>query len=542
MNMGNPQYVYARRIVEEARRRRPGRMPEWLRRNREAYRDRLFAIARRSYEESGQWFLARGAERGWEETESYGVWVDLLYFCPLEGLPGYSEENRRKAVEFWQSWQNRRTGRLYNPLYQDPQNPEVKRHTPGNRPGYDPERTINFKYVPNILSVLGAELPIPLPGINTQAVADAGTDTFDRLWASLAEWSSAHGGAFPIQTAYEVDAGRLDRIPHTEAGMAALVRGYRRDTGMWRPEPLEGFPWREYQPSSGFKVVSRICGYAGLENFPREILERAVDNLIEHRRELHDHPAMARNYGETMAHYVAISGYRIEEQLDAMEECLEGFRDPAWWADIGSGCYCIFGSGMIGAFLNWEDLVFDQALREWQRFVHGCDMKWRFVADPYGHWVNTMPKEPEAVWGHPDFDVSRHSLRARNRLHWAKKVTGILPQQDVRLAVDGNGKGEGVWSFALSADQARRCPAPYLKATWSGACDVSLNGVAVKSVRYNLPDTHAGWYVPPQAAATLRPGENAVRVAVVGPGKETSPGAPSSARAPFVRLGLIDWS
>ena len=81
-------------------------------------------------------------------------------------------------------------------------------------------------------------------------------------------------------------------------------------------------------PSSGFKIISRICGYVGLENYPEDILITAIDNLLEHKNELYKTPATARNYGETMAHYMMLTDYRHDELLDAMELCLEGFRDP----------------------------------------------------------------------------------------------------------------------------------------------------------------------------------------------------------------------
>lgn len=530
-------YAFARQRVEETRRQKPTKMPAWLKTNRDAYRDRMVAAAQKCYEETGIWFLARGAARYKDEQETVAIWSDLLYFGDLESLPSYSKENRQQAIEFWQSWQNRKTGRLYNPLHQDPQNPEIKRSTPGNREDYSAD-TINLGYIPNILAKLGAELPGP---VNVATHADAGVDTFDQLWESLAQWSSSWSGAFPIVAAREVDGGNLDKIPQVEAGMSALVRAYNKETGMWRPEPLKDFPWRNYEPSSGFKVIARICGYVGMENFPEDVLKTAIDNLLAHKGELYAEPAMARNYGEIFVHNLMLSDYRRDEQLDAMEECLNVFRKPEMWESTSNTGYCVFSSGFIGAFMNWEDLPFDQALLEWIRFEHGCKMEWRFVADPYGNWVNVMPKEPEAIFGHPKYDAKKYGLKARNKLHWAKKITELTPQRDVALKLNADGKtGEGTFTFTLTKDQLASHKAPYLKATWSGAYDVALNGESVKQVRYNLPDLPTGWYVP-AAAKTLRVGENAVKVKLVGPGKEQKPGAPLSKERPFIRLGVIDW-
>lgn len=532
-------YDYARQRIEEARRQKMTKVPGWLKRNRDAYRDRLGATAWKCHKETGIWFLARGAARNNDEQETYAVWGDLFNFGSLESLPGYSKENHQQAIQFWQSWQNLKTGRLYNPLYQDPQQPEIKRETPGNRADYSAD-SINLKYIPSILGKLGAELPLPC---KMEAPVAPGVDTFERLWEEMAQWSTAHAGMFPITAAYELDGGNMDKIPQVEAGMGALLRAYNKETGMWRPEPFEGFPWHEYQPSSGFKITSRICGYVGMENFPEGLLKTAVDNLLAHKGELYKAPAMARNYGETMAHYMMLSDYRHDELLEAMEECLDGFRDLKWWEDTAQGCYCVYGSGLIGAFMNWEDLPIDQQLSEWwYRFDHGCVMKWRFVADPYGNWVNAVPKEPEAVFGHPDYDVRKFGLKARNQIHWTKKITEVTPQQNVTLKLNAEGKtGEGVFTFTLTKDQLARIEAPYLKATWSGAYDVSLNGETVKQVRYNLPDVPAGWHVPTAGTKTLCAGENTVKVKLIGPGKEQKPNAPLSQTIPFLRLGVINW-
>jgi hypothetical protein len=532
---------YALARIKELRRQRPSRMPIWLKQKRDAYRDRLLALAEKSYADTGIWFLARGATRVSDEMETRAIWGDLLIFVKLEELPGYSEANQRKAVAFWRSWQNRNTGRIYNPLYQDPQNPDIRRQVPGNRDDYAPDK-INMKYVPSILSALGAELPMPIPGIATQVRADTGQDVFDHLWESIALCNPSHAGAFPVDASMALEAGDESKIPQVEAGIGALLRAYNRETGMWRPEPLEGFPWRDYQPSSGFKIISRICGYVGMENFPEALFRTAVDNLLVHRHELYDHPAMARNYGEMFAHYLMLSDYRCEEQLDAMEECLCGFRKPELWESTDTSTYCIFGTGLIGAFMNWEDLPLGQATAEWQRFVHGCDMKWRFVADPYGNWINVIPKRPEEVFGHPEYDVTLYGIKARNRTHWARQIIEVV--RDRHLPLRGNPDGhDGIakFAFTLDRDAFDQLKAPHLKACWNGAFDVSLNCVPVKQVRYNLPDVFAGWNIPAEAAKTLHAGENVIEARLVGPGKCPTLGAPLSTSTPFIQLGIIDW-
>jgi len=534
----DPIYTFARQRVEETRRQQTTRMPAWLKENRNLLRERLAVIAQESFEQTDIWFLARGAGRKKDEQETVAVWGDLLAFGDLETLPGYSKENHQQAIKFWQSWQNLKTGRLYNPLYQDPQNPEMKRHNVDNRDDYSAE-TINTKYIPAILTMLGAKLPMP---VNIVSHSDGDEDTFDELWEWIPQWFTSPSGMFPVLAARELDEGNLEKIPQVEVGMAALVRAYNHETGMWRPEPLEGFPWQEYEPSSGFKIIARICGYVGLENLPEGLVKVAIDNMLAHKNELYTTFETARNYGETMAHYLMLTDYRHDELLDAMELCLDGFRDPDLWVETVSSGYCVFGSGLIGAFMNWEDMPFDQALQQYMRFEHGCMMNWRFVVGPYGNWVNVIPKKPEEIFGHPNYDVKKYGLKARNMSHWAKKISQIIPQQKVALKLAADGEtGVGTFTFLLTKDQLTNLKSPYFTATWSGAYDISLNGEPVKKVRYNLPDVRAGWYIPQTASNTLHEGENTITVKLLGMGKEQKPGAPLSEADPFIRIGVIQW-
>ncbi|RKD86373.1 hypothetical protein [Mangrovibacterium diazotrophicum] len=531
--------VFAKQRVRENKRAQAAKMPDWLKENRQILHSRMIEMAQKSYEETGVWFFARGAGRGTDEQETMAVWGDLLFFGGLETLPGYSENNREKAVKFWKSWQNLETGKLYNPLYQDPQNPEVKRSMAGNRNDYSAEE-INTKYIPSILKILGDTLSLP---VNVTSRADAGVDTFDDLWGWMPQWMTSKAGAYPYQAAVEVDNGNFEKIPQVEAGMAALVRAYNRETGMWRPEPLDSFPWEEYQPSSGFKIIARICGYAGMENFPEELVHVAVDNMLAHKNELYTDETTARNYGETMAHYLMLTDYRHDELLDAMELCLQGFKDSIKWKKTASSVYCVFGSGIIGLFLNWEDLPDDLAFNQWFRFEQGCTMKWRFVVGPYGNWVNVIPKNAEEIFGNENYDVGKYGLKARNKVHWSKKRSSVIEQQDVTLKVTNDDvTGEGTFTFSLTAEQLSALQQPYFEATWSGEFQVSLNGEPVKIVKYNLPDLKAGWYIPEPAVKTLRVGENTVTIELLGPGKDQKPDAPLSKTAPFIRIGLIDWS
>ena len=187
-------------------------MPHWLKKFRSEYRDSLLKKAQKSYKDTGIWFLIRGAERDSDEQETYAVYGDLMFFFSLEDLPGYSKKNLQQAIRFWQSWQNQETGKLYNPLYQDPQNPKIKRDTPGNRNDYSADK-INLKYIPDILALLGAELPAPCAVEYCAQYENKLEDTFDQIWEAIEQWNSSHAGAFVYKAAQDLDSGNTDRIP-----------------------------------------------------------------------------------------------------------------------------------------------------------------------------------------------------------------------------------------------------------------------------------------------------------------------------------------
>jgi hypothetical protein len=203
-----------------------------------------------------------------------------------------------------------------------------------------------------------------------------------------------------------------------------------------------------------------------------------------------------------------------------------------------------FRSGSVDVSARWPPFTFPSHLgnSECRTIEHGCTMKWRFVADPYGNWVNVLTKAPEAIYGQPKYDVRLYGLKARNNAHWSKAISDVVPQHDAKVRLlDGDQSGDGTLEITLTKEQRAGLKSPYLTATWSGAFDVYLNGTLVKKVRYNLPDTTAGWYVPTEAAKTLHVGDNLISLKLIGPGKDQKPGAPLSKSKPFARLGLIDW-
>lgn len=110
------------------------------------------------------------------------------------------EETRRQQRTQMPAWLKKNREVLRDQMAVVAQNPEVKRHTPGNRDDYSAE-AINVKYIPGILAMLGAGLPRP---VNVASHADAGDDTFDELWEWIPQWMTSPSGMFPVLAAREV--------------------------------------------------------------------------------------------------------------------------------------------------------------------------------------------------------------------------------------------------------------------------------------------------------------------------------------------------
>lgn len=507
-------FRHAANMLEKARWPEETAMPDWIRERLNGYRDNLLAQARSSWEESGQWFFSRGAARDNDEQETVAVWVDVLQFVSLQELPGYSEENRQSAIAFWKSWQNRETGVMYNPRYQNPQKPEEMYLKPEDEKLYYRQKyhngmpnAVNDKYIVVILRALGSEPDIP--------VSSTGMIAYENLWAHIERSESSPAGGLPVNMLY--GEGWEEKLPAIEAGFGAILRGYDRENGLWRIAPPARFD--QYTPSAGFKIIARLSGYCGLVNYPQEVIKNGIDALIAHREELNGTPDLARNWGEMTVHYLTITDYRREELFAILQKCLEGFRDPAWWESTKTASYCIFGSGMIGGILHWKELSYEKIPQMELRFKQGGDLNVRLEGDPYGNWVNIFPKPPEEAG---------KTMKELTAEAWKRKIETI--RQPVRFHPDNGTPME----FSFASEGLSR---PYLSASWAGKYEVFVNGHLVKRLEYDLPEHKAGLYIPTEYLSE----NNVVGVRYGGKGKQPLPGEPETAARPFMEIGVIDW-
>jgi hypothetical protein len=113
--------------VKHLRQTAQQKTPDWARAVFEEKVRVLKERAERSYKQTGRWYYVKhdngdcGDTVWWDEVSSDRVYVQLQGLLGgIENLPNYSPENHRKAIEFYQSWQDEKTGLFHNPHFVDP--------------------------------------------------------------------------------------------------------------------------------------------------------------------------------------------------------------------------------------------------------------------------------------------------------------------------------------------------------------------------------------------------------------------------------------
>lgn len=509
--------------------------PDWV---RKVFEEKVCALKERlerNYKETGLWYYVKSEESDsggkvwWDESATHRVYVTLQGFLGgIENLPHYSPENHKKAIDFWQSWQNEETGLFYNPFFVDPANPTVRRKTEGydpriyHRRGKDIEK-VNQKYVPLVLGGLGTA---PLYKVEEERRL-----TKENIGVSVEDTAKtlkkgARGQTIGNQVtrqiwlmADHIDSGRTELIPDYERLMSLLLRRFDSRTG------LLGKPrFSDYVTSgNNVKCNARIIGYIGLENNP-------------HRRKLADALAQAfsrkgvrqsgavRNWSYLTTLVLQQTDHRSKDLYTAIENLVKRF------ANGGQAGYSWMALSTATAWLHWD--IADCEAFPGEPSValcyNGLNRPYRSVVGPFGRWVNLIPRELDETYGSSGFSWEKHSLRARNAAHEKRKVVEIVPASAEGWSKSTDEKGRAILKRAFSLD-GKELQAPYLKAKWKGSFELYLNDVLIKRVSGSFPD-YCGFYVPDAAAATLKKGDNVI----------VAKSLTSDSSFTF-EVGVIDW-
>lgn len=356
-----PVMANARGLAERCRPAKTTPTPEWVPRIRAALPRVLLerhlcmdgpvpGLARRipdaalAYDESGTLELFRYAEE-------FGLW---------DRIPGWDDEARRRAVAFWQGWQDPRTGR-----FSDPRNPQ---------------RTVNEKMVVNLLKFLGAA---PLyPWSTTSNTGRIDPDLFLQRCASDPDWANggwgagSHTGFMAMELLRALEhEGQSDLKAPLERGIA-LILSHQDADGFWGPPQAPLFR----RLSGALKVLNRFYFRLGM---PVPRAERMLDNLLgaQARGDIFassGNCCIPWNTVHLLCYCTECTPYRRGEVHEALGTLVRDMK--AWVCDDGSvafdrgrtgGAMSLItrALGICGAYLNWADCPFPNALLDGERGI-----------------------------------------------------------------------------------------------------------------------------------------------------------------------------
>jgi hypothetical protein len=534
-------------IVAKAEGRKPSLpLPGWITGIHDALHKNALEIARSAYEQSGRFFHVPSgisdsiSSRRWDEVETSRVFRTLLTRIPLEELPGYSVENHREAIDYWQSWQNTDAGTFHNPRYVNPQAPDEVRES-------DPvylEHGTNAKYIPIVLALLGAE-PMYQPQLHG-SIGGGGVD-YDELWRTIIEQPYYnHGGAIVNGMLRRIANGYQEYVPATEYAISHTVGLIDETSGVF---PRENQDWSNYgaiEPT--LKAYTRLIGQQAVEHMPDKKIRAFADWLIENRDQFAagSMEGNMRNATELFIQALQYHDYRRDELIVGLEKQMADLaaRPQIWETD-----YSRYNTVLLASFLCGSKELAQQLVTPYQGgwFAH------RPVMGPYSAWVNLIPKTSDEFAENPEWNYEIHGLKARNDRHRRKVVTEIVPvladthaswryvtaePSDQWTAKNYDDKAwtvgippigkTGLWLRKTIDKKIGADLNPWLTAEWSGEYEVFLDGVPVKRVIKSF--RKCGWYVPPEARKALQSGPGVLAIR----SRTTTPDG-------FLKLGIVDW-
>ena len=543
-------------FLEHERAPYPMPMPPWIPQLKEKVFQTALHFARKAYRETGRFFYIPYSYLDglpWDEVTTNHIFSRLLQRLTIEELPDYTPENHRKAIDWWLSWQNRKTGAFHNPIYVDPQNPANVRK---KDPTYE-ARDVNAKYLPAVLRLLGVE---PLLPAQMHGTAKSGGVDYDEFWKKVIDEAYYnHAGIMVNAMLHDIAAGKTEPIPAVEFAVSYTVNRIDPDLGNL---PSASRHWGTYaamEPT--LKTFGRMIGQQAVENLPPDKMKRFTDFIVAKQTAFvsRDSAGNIANTSQLYGLSLACHDYRRHEVYDALRNQLRDLTnrphlhlDSDNEKDMG---YCLSGSVWSTALLcHVTDYINirKNGDREIRAPELGGAFAHRIVMGPYSAWANVIPKKREELAESLAWNYERHGLRFRNERHAARKIEQILPLEDRAWKLSATEPGSGwrereyddsAWKKGAISDTSGDCvwfrtdlelperafSSPWLTAVWDGEYDVHLNGIPVKRIIRSW-NRKCGWHLPEKVRETIRPGKNVVSAKVRRPAQRN-----------YLRLGLINW-
>jgi len=508
-------------FIKANRRGEKQQMPEFFKTFKEKYNEYCLKLAQEEHKKHGRWFYCQDYDKfgdgykRWDEVVTYKIYWSLInYYGGLEKIPGYSEENQEKAIKFWQSWQQP-DGSFNNP--------------------FDANTPINYKYVPNILELLGAKaLYKSTIGIK------GGSEKIDlnTFWSGCTTFHGLNGQAAVASEMFtRIHEGKTEYVPALERGIEIFLSRMNSVTGMFHEDKIpQNKQWSEYGSTANhMKCLSRLVGYSGVENMPYR--HRRADTLIANQRYFQfADVAVLRNTAEMYMQCIEESPYRREALLKALAKNAQAYYNDEPWKSHLTGDYTIYAIQMFGPLLNWDGYE-----KKAPRTPHynGIANSYRIVIGPFGRCANIIEKTPEEMPWHKDWSIEKYGLQTRNTEYDRREVVDIVPvcqNDDWQESRDAQGRFVLTQTFNLKDTELEN---PYLKIQWSGGdIEIYINNIFVKKklAGLNQPkditlSKFGAVYIPSQARKALQKGQNIIKII----------SNRNADNAPQVRMGLIDW-
>jgi hypothetical protein len=537
-----------RYVLDKFRRPKKIPMPVNAKELFDAHMDDLEAIAKKEYEQTGMWYLVRSETLGYEgndEGATSTIYNGLQIKYRFDQLPNYSSENHRKAVEYWQSWQNSETGVFINPRFDDPQNPKDLKSELEKASGTQ-------KGITGMIGSLGAEPLYPdYSALSTDEI------DLEMLWDSLVErgpgFASSYAGkmASIMKSRYEQGDRWIKYL--LENFTSVLISKLKPESGLTKVDGFHDYPNSE----NTLKMLGRIIGYLGVQNLPH--MMKMTDTLLKFHHEMMwgGSPGCLRNYTDMLIWCLFYNDYRREEIYEAIEEMATAIKyvpEEPW----GNKGYRMHNIRLAGTLLNWDGMNDDNLLFTGGLPLWGLAYRFQAFVGPFGHWINLEDKEPCEVAGHPDFEYEKYGLEART----AEMRRSVIKNKCEPVEQDGwhyvelnkntsashatlscenmaFGKPDfaGMKKVFLKQSVELKGTAdykmPFLKVKFKGSFDIYLNGVLIKRIVPEILIKQWGWcgfLISKEQRHALRDGLNIISV-------EFTKHEPDS----YISVGVIDW-
>jgi len=350
-----------RRILERVRKQTPGRTP--ARFNAIPGRIADILVEKHLYTSGEVWGLAKTIPDQGHPYDEMGssTFAGLVKQYNLYDKVGPLDDAARiKALKFWQSWQDPATGRFKDPR--------------------DPKRQVNEKYVVGLIGQLGGEPLYKWTTTGTEKKIETGVflerSRQDPDWERGGWGVGSHTGFQAVEIFKAINNGQIELIPDLEKGVQQILSHQDPGDGLWGP------PSAELMRRIGgtLKVVGRLYFTMGMQvPHTREL----ADAMIRHSRNRDwytqgANPCVPRNAAEVAAYCIEVSDYRRAELLGVLESLALDYEswvlsdgrtliDRGKPDTVGLQYTTMYGLGIIGAYLHWQDCRLPNPLADYPR-------------------------------------------------------------------------------------------------------------------------------------------------------------------------------